>query len=168
MMPTPPPAGPDLRDIHLPPAPSWWPPAPGWWLLAGLLLVLAGLLAWAWRRWRRLRARRGRLLDELERLAQRHARDGDTAALAAGLQRLLRRVARQHATAATQQRGEAWRRTLARVPVEAEAIACLGRLEAALYLPRPILDTAATLAAARRWLHVAARARAWKAEAAHV
>ena len=32
------PAGPDLRDIHLPPAPSWWPPAPGWWLLAFVLL----------------------------------------------------------------------------------------------------------------------------------
>ncbi|MBP6325901.1 MAG: DUF4381 domain-containing protein, partial [Dokdonella sp.] len=23
--------GPQLRDIHLPPDPSWWPPAPGWW-----------------------------------------------------------------------------------------------------------------------------------------
>lgn len=31
-----------LRDIHLPPDPSWWPPAPGWWLIA--LLVVAGLV----------------------------------------------------------------------------------------------------------------------------
>src|SRR5690606_27121013 len=30
-------AAPDLRDIHLPPAPAWWPPAPGWWLLAILV-----------------------------------------------------------------------------------------------------------------------------------
>ena len=29
-----------LRDIHQPPAPSWWPPAPGWWLVA-----IAGLMA---------------------------------------------------------------------------------------------------------------------------
>ena len=40
-----------LKDIHLPPAISWWPPAPGWWLLAALVL---GLLWW------------------LGRLAQRH------------------------------------------------------------------------------------------------
>ena len=38
--------GPVLRDIHLPPDPSWWPPAPGWWMLAGLLLLLALLAAW--------------------------------------------------------------------------------------------------------------------------
>jgi hypothetical protein len=30
-----------LKDIHLPPDPTWWPPAPGWWLLA--LVAAAGL-----------------------------------------------------------------------------------------------------------------------------
>jgi len=33
-----------LRDIHLPPEPSWWPPAPGWWLLVLALLTLAAVL----------------------------------------------------------------------------------------------------------------------------
>src|SRR5690606_33347163 len=33
-----------LRDIHQPPAPSWWPPAPGWWLLAGIVLVVFALV----------------------------------------------------------------------------------------------------------------------------
>ena len=28
-----------LRDVHLPPDPSWWPPAPGWWLVVVLLLL---------------------------------------------------------------------------------------------------------------------------------
>lgn len=48
-----------LRDIHTPPAPSWWPPAPGWWLAAA---AAAALLAWGglrlWRRWRRFRPAR--------------------------------------------------------------------------------------------------------------
>jgi len=53
-----------LRDIHLPQAPSWWPPAPGWWLLSALAL---GFTAWGalrlWRRWQRFGpARRARRL----------------------------------------------------------------------------------------------------------
>jgi hypothetical protein len=32
-----------LRDLQLPPEPSWWPPATGWWL-AALLLIAA--VAW--------------------------------------------------------------------------------------------------------------------------
>lgn len=43
-----------LRDIHLPAAPSWWPPAPGWWLVAVLALATLAWVAWALRRrWRR-------------------------------------------------------------------------------------------------------------------
>ena len=29
-----------LRDVHLPPDPSWWPPAPGWWILAAVIAVI--------------------------------------------------------------------------------------------------------------------------------
>jgi hypothetical protein len=57
-----------LRDIHLPPPPSFWPPAPGWWIVAAVLLALA---AWgsyaAWRRLR-LRRQRRRVMDALARL----------------------------------------------------------------------------------------------------
>jgi hypothetical protein len=163
MMPSPPAStGPVLRDIHLPPAPPWWPPAPGWWLLAALALLAGMALAWLWRRQRRLRQRRRQWLDELELHAQRHARDGDAAVLAASLQQLLRRVARTHDGTATQQRGAAWHATLARVPVQPAMLAQLAALESAMYRPRGALDAAAALAAARAWLHAAARPRAWK------
>lgn len=38
-----------LRDVHLPDAPSWWPPAPGWWLAALAMAVAAVMLARIWR-----------------------------------------------------------------------------------------------------------------------
>lgn len=87
----------ELRGYHPPDPVSWWPPAPGWWLLA---LLIVGLLIWVtvWalgaRRRRRLaRAAPRAALDELAALRAAHARDGDAAAFACGLSRLLRRFA---------------------------------------------------------------------------
>ena len=40
----------NLKDIHLPPAVSWWPPAPGWWILAVFFVLLTVLCAWWFRR----------------------------------------------------------------------------------------------------------------------
>jgi len=34
-----------LRDLHLPPDPSWFPPAPGWWAVAALALAALAILA---------------------------------------------------------------------------------------------------------------------------
>lgn len=42
-----------LRDIQLPPEPSWWPPAWGWWVVAlGCLLLLIWLLRHGLAYWR--------------------------------------------------------------------------------------------------------------------
>ena len=58
----------DLRDIHLPPEPSWWPPAIGWWLLAIVLLVAVVIAVLRWRQYRAERVRRLALaeLDAVE------------------------------------------------------------------------------------------------------
>jgi len=154
--------GPDLRDIHMPSAPSWWPLAPGWWMLVILALIALTAAAWQWRRRRRLLAARRRWLDELDELAARHARDGDDMAFATSLHQLLRRVARRHDDAAATQRGESWRNTLARVPVAPRVLGRLLAMEEAVYRPRAEFDAHATLAAAREWLCTAADARAWK------
>ena len=59
----------NLKDIHLPPAVSWWPPASGWWILAVLFVFLTVLCAW-WlrRRYERSRPRVEalRILKELQ------------------------------------------------------------------------------------------------------
>ena len=100
--------GPELRDIHLPPEPSWWPPAPGWWLLA----VVAAAVLWYLMQWllRNARARRWRrrVHAELETIASVHAAHSDSAQLAADLSQLLRRAARLIEPSAVALRGEAW------------------------------------------------------------
>lgn len=160
-------SGPQLRDIHLPPEPSWWPPAPGWWALLVLLLVLSVLAIGWWRRRRRALRQRREVLGELERIAQRHRRDGDAAALAGALHQLLRRVARQHDAQAAQQRGDAWRQTLARVPVDAATLQQLLALEQQLYRPPAVFDHAVSVAAVRTWLQLALKPERWKPATEH-
>ena len=91
-----------LRDIHQPPAPSWWPPAPGWWLVTAMvLLVIAVATGFAWRRRQRRRAI-ARLFDE----TIDHA---DTpAAKVAAMSELLRRASRRIDPDADKLQGDAW------------------------------------------------------------
>lgn len=155
-------AGPVLRDIHLPPEPSWWPPAPGWWLLLGLVLVLLGSAVWWWRRWRHAARERQCVLHEVAQLRTRHQRDADGARLAGDLHQLLRRVARVHDPLGARQRGDAWRATLARVPVDAVTLQQLMTLEQAMYRADAPFDPAHALTAVEAWLRLALRPHRWK------
>jgi hypothetical protein len=102
------PAGPDLRDIHLPPAPSWWPPAPGWWILAAVLLAAIGISLWVFlRRWRERRWRL-RVAAELDRIAALHAAQPDDVRLASDVSQLLRRASLVIEPEAAALQGEAW------------------------------------------------------------
>lgn len=95
-----------LRDVHLPPAPSWWPPAPGWWGLA-LLLVAVLVAAAVW--WRR----RQRRLAQWQALFDAAWQDASTpVARLAAASALLRRAARRVDPAADRLQGEAWLRFL--------------------------------------------------------
>lgn len=91
-----------LRDIHQPPAPSWWPPAIGWWLLAAI--VLLAIAAWSWRAWRRRRCQR-----ELARVFDAGiAAAGTPVARIAAASMLLRRAARLRDPDAAALQGDAW------------------------------------------------------------
>lgn len=158
-----PPSGPALRDIHMPPAPAWWPPAPGWWMLAALVFLLIGVAVWFGRKQRRAARGRRAVMHEVDRLALQHEQSGDTAALVTGLHQLLRRVARDHDARAVKQRGDAWRRTLSRVPTDAATLEQLVALDQWLYRPPAAFDHAAALAAVRGWLRGALRPKRWKA-----
>ena len=91
-----------LRDVHMPPPPSWWPPAPGWWMLAAVAMVL--FLGWAAWRWRKARRRRlaGRLFDQAVAAA------ATPAAQVAAISALLRRAARRVEPGADALDGDAW------------------------------------------------------------
>ena len=76
-----------LRDIHLPPEPSWWPPGPGWWLIA--LAVLAAVM------WRLLRlpAWKREALARMRALEADYALHGNGLRLLAEVSMLLRSCA---------------------------------------------------------------------------
>lgn len=91
-----------LRDVQLPPAPSWWPPAPGWWLLLAAVLTVLALL-YAWQRRRRTRQQRWvRSFDHA--VAQATTPADEVAAIAA----LLRRAARARQPGAELLQDQAW------------------------------------------------------------
>lgn len=153
--------GPVLRDIHLPAEPAWWPPAPGWWLLVVIVLAVVGIVVLVWRRHRRVRAKQRLVLDELDRLVARDREHGSSSLLQ-DLHQLLRRVARQHDAHATLQRGEAWRQTLARVPVDAATLDRLFAIDQLIYQPQGEGDDEATVAAVAEWLRLAVKPSNWK------
>jgi hypothetical protein len=144
-----------LRDIHMPPAPPWWPPAPGWWVLAGVLCVLLVVALLVYRRIRRIRIWRTRVLAEIQAISLDHPRDD--VAYASTLHQLLRRVARLYAADAHQVQGERWRGILAQVPVDAATLDTLMMLDARMYQPSAVFDRNGMQVAAQEWMQAALR-----------
>lgn len=82
-----------LRDIHMPPAISWWPPAAGWWGLACLLLSIILLSCWWIRRRQLLKLSAVNLAkQELLRIREQYSTHQDQQWLLRELSVLLRRL----------------------------------------------------------------------------
>ncbi|MFA4347393.1 DUF4381 domain-containing protein [Xanthomonas perforans] len=91
-----------LRDVHLPPSPSWWPLAPGWGLVIAVVVLVVGS-AWVW--WWRRRQRQRRWLAAFD---AELARATTPAQRLAAVSVLLRRAARRVDPQADRLQGEAW------------------------------------------------------------
>ena len=144
-----------LRDIHLPPAISWWPPAPGWWLLLLVLLLLIAALYALYQQRQRKQLQRLALF-ELEELQRQHSELENPLQLLEGLSRLLRQAAilhfpQDHCAGLV---GEDWLRFLDQQLEDRLFSKGPGRLLAeGPYLPRiEQMDTEALLVLCRRWL----------------
>lgn len=145
-----------LRDIQLPHV-SWWPPAIGWWLVGGALLIMifAGILLAS--RYRRCARPRRAVQRELDSLGEHFERDGDAGTLAAGLSRLMRRIALMIEPAAAAQDADEWRAFVKRRVPGAFDDAQLAVLTEAPYRSHPEFDAVALLASARKWCEHALR-----------
>jgi uncharacterized protein DUF4381 len=142
--------GPELHDIHLPPAPSWWPPAPGWWILA-LIIIFCIIFAFVklLRIQRKRRAKKA-VLAELNRCIEQ-SRD-DAACLAAALSQFLRRMALRDMPAAAAFTDERWLAYLDSRLAGDEFTHGVGRvLLDAPFRPSQAYDTRALIALVRRW-----------------
>ena len=153
------PQGPELRDIHLPPDPSWFPPAPGWWILAALLIIL---LVWLFRVIaKRLRKRRwlAALQGEVDSIESDHAEHGDQRKTTAAVSQLLRRAALRLDPRAAAYQGSDWLTWLDAHGGTTEFVDGPGRvLIDAPWRPSPDVDIHILLALTSGWLaHVFAQ-----------
>ncbi len=83
----------NLRDIHLPDPISAWPLAPGWTILALLITVLlASTVYFAYRHWRKMRAKRY-ALKELQALQENYHNAKNTLEAGSKLSSLLKQLA---------------------------------------------------------------------------
>ncbi|GLQ96875.1 hypothetical protein GCM10007863_12950 [Dyella mobilis] len=124
-------------------------------MLFGLVCVAVIATVSLYRRARRKRLIRQRVLAEIDALAARHPEDD--AAYATALHQLLRRAALRYAPDAHVTRGEHWRQVLAGVPADDATLDALMTLEARMYQPRAEFDRRGVQAAAQRWLAAAVR-----------
>ena len=145
----------NLKDIHLPPAVSWWPPAPGWWVLAVFFVLLIVLCAW-WFRRRYERSRpRIEALRILKDLQVQHDKSPIALTTLRTLSQLLRRTAlsfyQQEEVASLQ--GEEWLKFLDKTGQTTEFTVGAGKIFGTnLYQPEPDFEIEVLFPLVSKWV----------------
>ncbi len=140
-----------LKDIHLPPAPSWWPPAPAWWLLALLTIaVLAVGCRWLRRLLRQRRYRRD-AMQALQQLARQQPPSDMPARVNAVLKRTA--LAAYPGEQTAHLNGPEWVQFLtSRADLSAEHTTALTSLAEGPYRPAARSGANGLVAAAQAWV----------------
>ncbi len=144
-----------LKDIHLPPAVSFWPPAPGWWVLALLFVILMAFCGWwLWNMHKRKRPRTEglRMLKEMQN--QYHI-SGEALATLRNLSQLIRRTALTFYAQVdvASLHGSSWLEFLDKTGQTTEFTKGAGKiLGAQLYQQKPDFDMEALFPVVNKWL----------------
>jgi hypothetical protein len=85
--------GPEILDIHLPEAISWWPLAMGWWLAFVLILGFLSVAIWYWRKKSTARRPLREALNQLQNIEHDYHQNQSIEDLICQLSSLLRVVA---------------------------------------------------------------------------
>jgi hypothetical protein len=143
-----------LRDIHLPPAVSWWPPGPGWWALLVMVIILLMAARLLWKKWQHKPLNK-LALQEWQAIQADYAQHRDGTRLVQALSILLRRTCMSYVsrTRAASLTGDAWIQQLNELGNGMIFDEQLGRqLATAPYRRDLEIDADALLASSRRWL----------------
>ncbi len=99
-----------LRDIHMPDAPSIWPLAPGWWVLIVLALIATYFLYKYWKKQHKKKQLIALLQQQLTAIHDEYRTNKDKHKLAVAVSDLLKRFVRfvLKDSAATSLTGQQW------------------------------------------------------------
>ena len=143
-----------LQDIHVVAEPSLWPPAPGWWFVGAVLLILLLVGLFRFVRKMKVRARRRRLLNELDQLAQTFDPHTQAADYLAALNRLFRGIALKAfpGSGCGRLEGEAWVSFIRARMESAGDLSGLSALESGPYQRQPDYEPEQLQGLARQWV----------------
>lgn len=146
-----------LRDIHMPDAPSFWPLAPGWWVLIVIALVVIYFLYSYWKKQHKKKQLIALMQRQLMTIHDEFRTDKDKHKLAVAVSDLLKRFVRYvlKDSAAASLTGQQWLDYLNSKSPNAIFNEFTVPLTQAQYIAAPEFDVPSLIAAVKNYFPVA-------------